>query len=130
MQCIAQTIHEAQKQVAEPLPEVLCFNLEAFGQSSNDLSFDEVLSFLYREGTFPRIVDIAVQGIKEGCTLLWIHPSGHEYVHDFSQTWNRPAGMGPFKPIGLMLPSLIWERPRPLSLQDLREAGEKRGRQS
>src|SRR5260221_6597057 len=30
-------------------------SLEAFGQQGKDLSLDEVLSFLYRDGTFPRI---------------------------------------------------------------------------
>ena len=98
--------------------------LEAFGQQGKDLSLDEVLSFLYRDGTFPRIVDIAVRGIKDGRTFIWVRPSGHTYVSDFAQAWNTPVGMGPFKSIGLMLPGFIWQRSRPLSTQDLKEAGE------
>jgi hypothetical protein len=123
--CIATTLENVQKQVSDPLPERLNLDLEAFGQRGKELSLDEIMSFLYRDGTFPRVVDIAVRGIKDGRTLVWIRPSGHAYVSDFSQTWNIPAGMGPFKSIGLMLPSVVWERPRPLFTQDLKEAGEK-----
>ena len=121
--CITMTVEEAQKEVSDPLPTQLYLGLEAFGQRGKESSFDEVLSFLYRNGTFPRVVDIAVRGIKDGRTFIWIRPSGHAHVSDFSQTWNTPAGMGPFKNIGLMLPSPIWERPRPLSARDLEEAG-------
>jgi hypothetical protein len=123
--CIVLTVEEVQKQVVQPLPTFLYVGLEAFGQHGKELSLDEVMSFLYRDGTFPQIVDVAVRGIKSGRTFIWIRPSGHAYVDDFAQTWNNPAGMGPFKSIGLMLPSAIWGRPRPLSVQDLEKAGEK-----
>lgn len=123
--CMVLTVEEAQKQVAEPLPRHLYMGLEAFGQRGKELSLDEVLSFLYRDGTFPRIVDVAVRGIKNGRTFIWIRPSEHAYVSEFAHTWNNPVGMGPFKNIGLMLPSAIWGRSRPLSVQDLEEAGEK-----
>ena len=126
--CIALTVEEAQKHVAQPLPAPLTLGLEAFGQHRRELSGEEVLSFLYRDGTFPSIVDVAVRGIKHGCTFVWMRPSGHAYVSDFAHTWNYPAGMGPFKGCGLMLPSAIWERPRPFSLQDLEEAGKERKR--
>jgi hypothetical protein len=122
--CIMIAIHDAQKEIADPLPIQLSSSLEAFGQQGKELSIDEILSFLHQDGTFPRIIDVAVKGIKEGRTLIWIRPSGHAYVNDFAQTWDTPAGMGPFKSIGLMLPGSIWERPRPLSRQDLEEAGE------
>jgi hypothetical protein len=121
---ISRAVNEAQREIDEPLPIDYYLVLEAFGQQGKELSLDEVLSFLFRNGTFPRIVDVAIRGIKDGRTLIWIRPSGHAYVGDFAQTWNAPVGMGPFKCIGLMLPQLIWQRPRPLSLQDLREAGE------
>lgn len=123
--CIALAVDEAQKEIADPLPAQFYIELGAFGQQGKDLSLDEVLSFLFRNGTFPRIVDIAVRGIKDGRTLIWIHPSSHIYVNDFKQTWNTPAGMGPFKSIGLMLPGFFSQRPRPLPIQALKEAGEK-----
>jgi hypothetical protein len=122
---ITLAVGEAQKEIADPLPAQFYLGLGAFAQQGKELSLDEVLSFLYRDGTFPRIVDIAVRGIKDGRTFIWIRPSGHAYVDDFAQTWNTPVGMGPFKSIGLMLPELIWHRSRPLSAQDLKEAGEK-----
>jgi hypothetical protein len=124
-QCIATTVTEVQQQVSEPLPTLLYVGLDAFGQHGKELSLDEVIPFLYRDGTFPKVVDIAVCGIKDERTFIWIRPSGHEYVHDFSQTWNTPSGRGPFKSIGLMMPGLIWKRSKPFSLEDLKEAGEK-----
>lgn len=124
-QCIRATLEEVQKQISDPLPAQQYIGLEAFGQHGKELSLDEVMGFLYQDGTFPRIVDVAVRGIKNERTLVCLRPSGHTYVDNFSQTWNTPTGMGPFKSIGLLLPSLIWNRPRPLSTYDLKEAGEK-----
>jgi hypothetical protein len=122
---IAAAIEEAQKEVADPLPVHRYLGLEAFGQRGKELSFDEVMSFLYRNGTFPKVVNICIRGIRDERAFVWIRPSGHAYVSDFSQTLNRPAGMGPFSSGGLLLPGTIWgKRPRPFSLQDLKEAGE------
>jgi hypothetical protein len=59
--CITTAVNEAQKEIADPLPAQLYLGLGAFGQQGKELSLDEVLSFLYRDGTFPRIVDIAVK---------------------------------------------------------------------
>lgn len=123
-QCIKTAIEEAQQQISEPLPTRFYLGFEAFGQHGKELSIDEVISFLYRDGAFPRIVDIAVRGIRDGRTFIWIRPSSHQYVKDFSQTWNTPPGMGPFKCVGLMLPTFIQQRSTPFSLQDLKEAGE------
>lgn len=123
-QSITSLLEEVQKHVIEPLPQETYLTLEAFEQEGKELSIDEILLFLYQEGKFPRIVDLAVRGIREDSTIIWIRPSGHAYVDDFSQTWNTPTGTGPFKSIGLKLPWSIWRRPRPLSRQDLIEAGE------
>ena len=122
--CIAMAIEDVQKQVAGPLPTQLALGLESFGQRGKVLTWDEVMLFLYQDGTFPRIVDVAVRGIKDERTLMWIRPSDHPYVNDFSQTWNTPKGMGPFKSVGLIAPYQIWHRPRPLSIEDLKESGE------
>ena len=121
---ISTAIEEAQKEVADPLPAHRYLGLEAFGQRGKELSLDEVMFFLYRDGTFPRVVNICIRGIRDERTFVWIRPSGHAYVSDFLQTLNRPAGMEPFSGGGLMLPGAMWERPRPFSLQDLKEAGE------
>src|SRR5258708_39697087 len=95
-QCITTTVKEAQQQVSETLPTPLYVGLEAFGQHGKELSLDEVIPFLYRDGTFPKVVDIAVRGIKDERTFIWIRPSGHEYVSDFSQTWNTLAARRTF----------------------------------
>ena len=71
---------------------------------------------------FPRIVDVFFQGIADEQTLIYLRPSGHAPTNDLAQTWNQPAGMGPFKSLGLLLPDSIARRPRPLSREDLEEA--------
>src|SRR5215470_7879922 len=114
-QCIHVTVEAAQNDLSEPLPPKLCFELGAFGQSGKEISLDEAMQFLYVNGTFPRVVDIAVRGIIDDCTLVWLRPSGHHYVSKLEETWNNPPEMGPFKSVGLMLPHEVWNRPRPLS---------------
>ena len=123
--CITMVVEDVQKHVSAPLPTRISLGLEAFGQRGKVLSLDEVMHFLYQDGTFPRIVDVAVRGIKQEATLIWLRPSEHAYVSDFSQTWNTPVGMGPFKKCGLILPYSLSQRSMPLSVQDLEEAGEK-----
>ena len=120
---ITTTLVEAQKEVSYTLPQQIYITLGAFRQDDRDLSIEEVMQFLFQEGAFPRVVDIAVRGIKNGRTLIWIRPSDHPYVTTLVETWNTPPGMGPFKSLGLMLPYSIWKRPRPLSYQDMLEAG-------
>jgi hypothetical protein len=120
--CITTAMYEVQEGISDPLPAQLYLGLEAFGQQGKELSLDEVLSFLYRDGTFPRIVDIAVRGIRDGRTFIWIRPSGHAYVSDFAQTWNTPVGMGPFKSI---ISGFLWKPAELLSTQKLKEAGER-----
>lgn len=120
---IAYTIEDAQKNVSDPLPKQLHIELMNFGQKGKELSLDEVMSFIYQDGIFPRIVDIAVRGIKDDKTLIWLRASDHTYVSNLDETWNTPKGLGPFKSLGLMLPNAIWLRSRPLSSKDLEEAG-------
>lgn len=119
LECIRITMDTAQKDIADSLPEKLSLELAAFGQVGKITALDEVLSFLYVQGTFPRVIDVAVKGITKDATLIWIRPSAHPYVNDIRETWNQPPGTGPFKSIGLMLPKSIWDRPRPLSLHEL-----------
>ena len=82
----------------------------------------DMMRHLVKE-TFPQIIDVAVRGIKQEATLIWLRPSGHAYVRDFAQTWNTPVGMGPFKKCGLILPYSLSPRSMSLSVQDLEEAG-------
>ena len=119
LKCIRITIETAQKDIADSLPEQWSLELAAFGQAGKITSLEEALAFLYVQGTFPRIVDVAVKGVTKDTTHIWVRPSGHPYVSDIKETWNQPPGMGPFKSIGLMLPKSIWDRPRPLSVHEL-----------
>jgi hypothetical protein len=120
--CINSTIDDVQEEIPDPLPRTLYLELAAFDRSGKDTSFEEVMSLLYIDGTFPQVVDIGVKGITKGSTIIWIRPSSHTYVSNISDTWNQPPGMGPFKSIGLILPKMIWDRPRSLSRHDLEDA--------
>lgn len=121
-QAIQRSMNLAQDQVAYLLPQTTRLELALAGYSDRALSLEEVVSVLYREGTFPRIVDVFAQGIAQEQTCIFLRPSGHAWTNDLAQTWNQPAGTGPFKSLGLLLPTSIARRPRPLSRQDLEEA--------
>lgn len=116
------TIAMAQDQVTGTLPHEIRWELTGFDRSGKESSFDQIVEILYRSGHFPVIVDVFVTGAIETFTIIRVRPSGHHFVDDITKTWNIPVGMGPFKPQGLILPGRIWYRPRPLSLDDLREA--------
>ncbi len=122
MKCISATIEKVQEEISDPLPHTHYLELAAFGRSGKATSLEEVMSYLYPDGTFPQVVDIGIKGIAKGSTIIWIRPSSHPYVSEISDTWNQPAGMGPFKSIGLILPKNIWDRPRPLTRHDLEDA--------
>ena len=125
-QCIAKTIAQVQREVIDPLPHQIELSLNANELAGQYTSLDVIMPYLYRDGSFPQIVDIAIKGIKDEKLLVWLNISNHPFVHNFTLTWNTPPGMGPFKSIGLMLPPSIWSRPRPLYRQDLEEAGRKK----
>lgn len=116
------SIEIAQEQVVGTIPQEIRWELLGFERSGKESSLEEIVAILYRDGRFPVIVDVMVTGMLNASTIIRLIASGHDFVDDTEKTWNMPAGMGPFKPLGLMLPYPIWHRPRPLSLDDLREA--------
>ena len=122
LRAIEDTRSMAQVDVAEPLPVENLLVLEAFSQGLRESSVDEILTWLYRDGTFPRVVVMSVNGIVDGKTKVRIAPSGHAYVRDRALTWNEPPDLGPFHCVGLMLGRAIWQRPRPFSARDLEES--------
>lgn len=125
-QAITRTITEVQQNIAENLPQQKCFYVENDISHSIYYSIDDIMQYIYKDGSFPRLVDIAVRGVNsEGYVIVWLRISGHSFVRDIADTWNTPLGSGPFKSIGLMLPHSIWIRPRPLFLRDLKEAGQR-----
>ncbi len=122
LKAASMSLELAQEQIVDPLPQQICWKLIGFEHAGKISSLNEIVGILYRDGRFPVIVDVTVAGILDNCTIIRLRPSGHAFVDSVESTWNVPAGMGPFKPLGLMLPHAIWHRPRPLSLGDLREA--------
>ena len=122
VRCVEKTVEMAQEEVGEPLPAAFCFELAIRDCAGRELSSEEVLSVLYQSGEFPRLVDVAVRGVTEDSTIIWIRPSAHPLAKTIVETWNDPPGSGPFKPIGLMMPTHFWDRPRPFRISDLKDA--------
>ena len=118
------SIDAAQEKVNDTLPHEIRWELTGFERSGKESSLEQIVEILYRNGHFPVIVDVFVTGVIDRFTIVRVRPSGHHFVNDIAKTWNTPVGMGPFKPQGLILSGQIWVRPRPLSLDDLREAVE------
>lgn len=112
----------AQSDIAEQLPEGEIIVVDAFGRGRQQSSMEEAVSYLYRDGTFPRVIVVGIRGVVDGKTLIVLAPSGHTYVSDRAATWNHPPEFGPFNCVGLMVHGAIWKRPHPLSLWDLEEA--------
>lgn len=112
----------AQEQVVGTIPQNIRWELFGFERAGKESSLEDIASILYRDGQFPVIVDVFVTGALEDFTIIRLIVSGRDFVDNIAQTWNTPPGMGPFKALGLMLPTPIWDRPRPLSLSDLKEA--------
>ena len=119
---VSRTLELVQEEVSDTLPKNVLIELAGFGQDSHESSPNDVLFYLYKDSTVPRIVDIGVKGIVANRTIVWIRPSGHAFTNVLNKTWNNPLGAGPFKSIGLVLPVNIYNRPRPLSRHDLEEA--------
>src|SRR5262245_20824384 len=119
---LVRTRELAQREVADPLPADSLLILDAFGRGRQESSCDEIVPYLYRDGTFPREVVVGVRGIVDGRTALVLAPTGHPYVDDLRRSLNQPPGMGPFNCVGLMVRAFVAARPRPLSRQDLEDA--------
>ena len=98
---------------------VVIFRFATSKNSRKENSLDFVLEKLYGDGAFPPLVDLAVCGIKDNRTVVWVIPSGFPLTRDLDRTWNQPKGAGPFKAIGLGLPAFISERGGPFRLADL-----------
>ena len=122
LQAVERTRRLAERDLAEPLPPDTLLVLSAFGQGRRTLAVDEVLAYLFRDGTFPRVVVVGLWGMVDGQALVALLPSGHPYTHDRALTWNQPPELGPFNCVGLMLRGTVWERPRPLTRQDLEDS--------
>ncbi len=112
----------AQREVCGVLPKGILFRFTTSKSSKKENGLEFVLSNLYRDGAFPPVVDISICGIKDGKLVVLVMPSAFQWTTDLGQTWDKPRGTGPFKPIGPLLPSFMSERGRPFRLADLANA--------
>ncbi|HUY79063.1 MAG TPA: hypothetical protein VMV29_19985 [Ktedonobacterales bacterium] len=116
----------AQQACSDVLPQQIKLYVGAFGLDGQEVGIDEAIQLVYHSGSFPVLIDIAVSGITENSTILWIRPSSRPYVTDVEKTYDGVAGLGPFKPLGIMLPYAIYLRPRPWTRKDLEDAAKLR----
>jgi hypothetical protein len=102
-EAIEASVQIAQVEMAEQLPRDVALELGALGQAGKESALDSILHHLYRDGSFPKVVNVAVRGVGQGKTVIWLGPSGDRFVRELSEAWSDPHGTGPFKPVGLML---------------------------
>lgn len=115
----------AQADVAFSLPEAIRFHFELGDYARRESTMEEITSRLFQGGRFPRIIDVGVEGVAQGCTIIWVCPSGHEYVTELEERPVEEHRFGPFQAVGLVLPYLISLRARPLQRADMEEAAPK-----
>lgn len=99
----ARTLEVASENLGWSLPATCCHGVysdELFGKT---MSLEEAINTLWEDEKFPAIVDLAVRGtIEDEPLVVWLR-SGHPKVDKLEETWND--GYGPFKPMGLLIPS-------------------------
>jgi len=93
-------LDEATRQAEEALGGVATRKYKiAFGEPGMRplLDVKTVVERLYaRAPLIPRIIDIAVIGLEDNHTLMFVRPSDHS-PSGWEETWNVPLGRGPFK---------------------------------
>lgn len=83
------------------LPQNYKIALRGLGYSGREkISVSEAVDKLYlEEELFFVFIDIMVYEADRDHTVFFVRPSGHR-PRPFDQTWNTPAGNGPFKQLG------------------------------
>ena len=89
----------AEKKLGRPVPRQFDFAMGGLGPNSRLLKKDEAFEEIYLgPDRFYRIIDLSVCRVsKDACTVYMVI-SGHT-PGPLSQTWNQPAGSGPFKQV-------------------------------
>ena len=118
---IKSNLEMAEKQLGIELPRKSQLGI-LWGDYPGELyTLEDAIPVLWEEGYFPMVVDVAFRGIvNEQSLIIWI-PSGHPKVLTVEET--PDPRFGPFKPVGVMIPSKFGGRP-PLSQGQLLELGD------
>ncbi len=119
LKCVKAAICAAQGDVCEDLPGEVVFLLSTGKNSRQEESLDSILAKLYGTRGFSPLIDVAVIGVKNLSTVVWVRPSDLPLTKEMGRTWDQPSGTGPFKAIGLLLPAFISEKGGPFLLADL-----------
>jgi len=87
----------AEKKLGRSVPRSFEIEMHAFAPHSRLLTTEAAFEEIYLGADrFYRIIDLAVRRVSADISTVFICVSGHE-PGSFDQTWNQPAGSGPFK---------------------------------
>ncbi len=87
----------AEAKLGRPLPRHFGILRGSPKSDGRRASVERCLSELFlSDAKFYRIIDLAVVEASPTTTWVWVRESGHAPA-PFADTWNQPAGSGPFK---------------------------------
>ena len=90
-------IQRAEQRLGRPVPRRIEIQFHGLAPHSRTMTPDDALEALYLgPDTFFRIVDVAVLQVLQDRCVVFMRVSGHRPAA-LSETWNEPAGSGPFK---------------------------------
>ena len=99
----SETIRYASTQAKLELSGLPQHGLMMVGWKGQLVKLEDLVSLLWHQNQFPRVVDLAVIGqLEQGPLVAWI-PMGGQGASVLEETYNE--GYGPFKPVGIMAPS-------------------------
>lgn len=82
------------------VPRRFVISLHGAGYAGDRMDPSEALAILYLgEDRYYRIIDVATIEVGDATLTIFVRVSDHQ-PGSFEQTWNDPAGNGPFKQLG------------------------------
>lgn len=98
-QALEVAAQNADKKLGYPVPRRFGIQMHGLASRPRMLTQEEAFEEIYIGAErFYRIIDIAVRSVTKDVTNVFMGISGHE-PGPLSQTWNQPAGSGPFKQV-------------------------------
>ena len=89
----------AESMLGFPIPKMYEIGFHGLAPSSRSLSKEAAFEALYLgPDRFFRIIDISVRRVSNQVCTVFLRVSSHP-PGSFDQTWNQPAGSGPFKQV-------------------------------
>lgn len=90
-------VANAERKLDHAVPCNFEIEMQGLTDRHSFMTKDEAVEMLYLgPDRFYRIVDLAVVGVSKDVCRVYVRISGHK-PGQLSETWNQPAGSGPFK---------------------------------